>query len=109
MAASAAALAADPATTPSDDIQKQLNDLQAKVSQLQDQQKQTDQATINSVLTDAHQRSLNLADSAPFGTNWEAGKFSLRSEDGNYVLHPWFQLQLPHQLGYRPQHRQPGS
>ncbi|CAN5548633.1 hypothetical protein BH10PLA1_BH10PLA1_08060 [soil metagenome] len=101
LAASAAALAADPAATPSDDIQKQLNDLQAKVSQLQDQQKQNDQATINSVLSDAHQRSLNLADSVPFGTNWEAGKFSLRSEDGNFVLHPWFQLQFRGVANYR--------
>ncbi len=105
LVSSAAVFAGEPATAPaasSQDVQKQLSDLQAQVAQLQAQQKSADQATINSVLNDAQKRStLTLSDSTPFATNWESGKFSLRSENGDFVLHPWFQMQFRGVANYR--------
>jgi hypothetical protein len=100
LVAAATVFAGEPASTP--DIQQQLQALQAKVAQLEAQQQKSDQSTVQAVMKDTQQRStLNLADSVPFGTNWQAGKFTLRSDDGNFVLHPWFQLQVRGAANYR--------
>ena len=110
LVSAATAFAADPATpsapaTPAattQDLQQQLNDLQAKVAALQAQQQSNDQATMKAVLDDANKRStFTLEDSIPFATNWQAGKFMLKSDDGNFTLHPWFQLQFRGVTNYR--------
>jgi len=70
--AGARAFAADPATTQ--DVQQQLQALQAKVAQLEAQQQQSDQATVKSVLTDAEKRSQLMADSVDISldvTGWD--------------------------------------
>ncbi len=98
--AGARAFAADPAT--SQDVQQQLQALQAKVAQLEAQQKQSDESTINSVLTDAQKRTQLLQTSGtPFMSGYDKGKFVIQSEDGKFSLSPSVHLQLRGVANYR--------
>ena len=93
------AFGADPSTQ---DLQKQLDQLQQQVAQLQAQQKATDQATIAAVQADSAKRStFSLSDAVPFANNYDDGKFILRSDDGAFSLHPWFQAQFRDGTTYR--------
>ncbi len=93
----AAAFAGAPA-----DVQKQIDELQQQVAQLQAQQAKADQAVIDAVRKDAeHRRPFSLSDAAPFANNYDSGRFILQSDDGNFLLHPWFQLQIRNGTTYR--------
>jgi len=92
----------------------QINSLQAQVNelraQLQKQPPQTQPATAlpaaqpeNSsaaVLRDADRRS-QLLQLESLNAGWSRGRFLLQSEDGRYLLHPWFQLQFRNVTDYR--------
>jgi hypothetical protein len=90
------------------DMQKQIEALQAQIAQLQQQQahraatpaytaKDVD-ATVSSVLSDADRRSQLLADGGGVGAGWMDGGFRIRSADGNYELQPFAQFQFRHVL-----------
>jgi len=98
------ALAAEPASTvgagqsSQQDLQKQIDALQAQVNELRAKQtpnytqKDID-AAVASVLQDADKRSTLLGDASGFYGGYTDGKFTIRSADGNYSLSPgvWFQ------------------
>ena len=106
-ALSASALAADQPATQ--DLSEKLNALQAKIDELQAQQKSIQQqqdrqahdATMHSVLSDAegHSKALDMT-GITGGYSPEKG-FLLRSDDGNFLLHPWFQFQVRNETNYR--------
>src|SRR3954463_12579169 len=78
----ARAFAAEPATTQ--DVSAQLKELQAKVAQLEAQQKQSEQATIASVLDDAQKRSQMLdASSIDVTSGYDKG-FFIQSADKTF-------------------------
>jgi hypothetical protein len=98
---SAAVRAADEPTTK--ELLDQIKQLQAKVEKLEakEQQNNADVArTVDEMVKDAEKRSV-LMDPIPFTGNWQAGKFTLKSDDGNFLLHPWFQLQFRNVTNYR--------
>ncbi len=84
------------------ELSAQVRELQARLSQLESRQTSaaTTDATVAKVLADADSRSQLLQD-VPFANNFEKGKFMLRSADGNYTLHPWFQFQFRYATAYR--------
>jgi len=106
LVAGATAFAAEPATTQ--DIQTQLQELQAKVDQLQAQQKQTDQATVNSVLTDAQKRSQFMADGTDITSGYDKG-FFIQSADKTFTLKPGVLLQLRNATTYRQDFKNGGA
>ena len=104
-----APVAAAPQSEPQQDLSATLEALQAQIDQLKAQQKaiqqqQADQqkeATTDAVLKDADRHSqfmqlnnLNAGWSPDYG-------FFLRSDDGNFLLHPWFHLQIRDETNYR--------
>jgi hypothetical protein len=110
----AAAHAAEP--TPQD-LMAQIQDLQAKVQQMEaNQQAATtttttttaaaaaptgEAATVDSVLRDAERRSQLLQDNGGLTGGHEKGKFFLRSADNNFYLNPNAQLQLRYVANFR--------
>src|SRR5450432_1837367 len=87
--------AAEPTTS---ELMQQINQLQAKVQQLETKQeaiasKDVD-ATVDQVLQDADKRS-QLLQMEGFTAGWQQGKgFRIQDAQGNFVLHPFFQAQL---------------
>jgi hypothetical protein len=103
----ARAFAAEPATTQ--DVSAQLKDLQAKVAQLEAQQKQADQATIATVLDDAQKRSQLLdASSIDITSGYDKG-FFLQSADKTFTLRPGFLLQARNVTNYRQEGKNGGT
>ena len=98
--APAAAAAAEPTTQ---ELLEQIKQLQAKVEKLETKQQQSNAdvaRTVDEMVKDAEKRSV-LMDPVPFTGNWQAGKFTLKSDDGNFLLHPWFWLQFRNVTNYR--------
>jgi hypothetical protein len=97
------------------ELLEQIKQLQQKVEKLEAKQAEKPAAaaaattpsnadvarTIDEMNKDAERRSTVLLEPVPFTGNWQAGKFTLRSDDGNFLLHPWFQLQFREVLNYR--------
>jgi hypothetical protein len=86
---------------------EQVKQLLQKVQQLEARQEQQQRrssadvaATVEQIYQDAARRSAML-EALPLSSNWQAGKFILRSEDGNFLLHPWLQMQLRGTANYR--------
>ena len=88
---------------------ERMKQLEAKVAELEASQPATTTTapasddvarTVDAIVADAQQRSFLLQNSLT-STNWQAGKFTLRSDDGNFLLHPWFQLQFRNVTSYR--------
>jgi len=82
------------------DLQKQVEQLQSQVKDLQTQRatpaynaKDVD-ATVDSVLSDANRRSQLLAESGGFSGGWMNDHFTIRSADGNYTMMPGIQFQF---------------
>jgi hypothetical protein len=81
------------------DMQKQIEALQAQLDQLKAQRaaepaytaKDVD-ATVDSVLRDANRRSQLLAEAGGGMAGWMDGGFRIRSADGNYELQPFAQF-----------------
>ena len=93
-AAGSVARAAEPTT---DELRQQIEQLQAKVQQLETNQQQSAaasdvDATIDRVLRDAEKRS-QLMQMEGFTAGYDDG-FKLRSADGNFLLNPYFQFQF---------------
>jgi hypothetical protein len=101
----AAASAAEPTQQ---ELMDELQALRAKVEQLEAAQtrqaeKLTAQevdATVDAVLRDADRRS-QLLQAQGFTAGYTKGRFTLQSEDGNFVLQPLFQMQLRYATNYR--------
>ena len=96
------AKAAPPTTQPQQtDVAQELQALRARIDQLEKQQKEQEikqaeaqqQATTNSVMTDAEHRS-HLLDETGFIAGYKDGRFFLGSEDGNFMLRPWLHFQF---------------
>jgi len=104
--AGARAFAADPATTQ--DVQQQLQALQAKVAQLEAQQQQSDQATVKSVLTDAEKRSQLMADSVDITSGYDKG-FFIQSADKTFTLKPGMLLQVRNATNWRQEAKNGGA
>src|SRR5688500_2868338 len=83
------------------DLQKQIEQLQAQVYQMQGQKahqpaftsKDVD-ATVDSVLRDSNRRSQLLADSGGAMAGWMDGGFHIRSADDAYDFQPYAQFQF---------------
>ena len=97
---------ADPATDQA--LDEKINGLLSQVQQLkseqaairQQQQEQERQSVLQQTLTDADRHS-QLLDLQGITAGYEDGRFLLRSEDGNFLLHPWLQLQFRSTTDYR--------
>lgn len=101
-----AAFGADPVTQPANppDLNSRIDVLQAEIDQLKAeraaQKIQEQQATTQSVLNDAQRRS-QLFDAQGVLAGYTQGRFILQSEDGNFLAHPWLQLQFRNTTDYR--------
>jgi hypothetical protein len=100
-ASSAIALAAEPTVQ---DMQKQIEALQAQLTELKSTQQSQLNAkdvdvTVDQVLADAQKRS-QLMQVEGFTAGYSKGKFLIQSADGNFSLNPNFQMQLRHVVNY---------
>lgn len=59
------------------------------------------EATATAVEADADRQSYLLDQVNPFTGGYDGKNFALRSEDGNFLLHPWLQLQVRNVTNYR--------
>lgn len=100
--ASVASAADQPASQASpQDTAQELRALRARIDQLEKQQKEqqlkqdaaAQQATVNSVLSDADHRS-KLFDNVGFSAGYKDNRFFIGSDDGNFTLRPWYHLQI---------------
>ena len=110
-----------PASQPSrSDLEAQVQALQARVAQLEQQQRQQQQPqqsattstatstdgssilesdrTAQAVLHDAERRT---AQQVPLLGNYQNGRFVLASDNGDFLLHPWLQLQVRYTVNWR--------
>jgi hypothetical protein len=95
---------AQSADSATDELRKQIEELTAKVEQLQNRQDTQASAaevdaTIQRVLADAEKRS-QLLQMEGFTAGWNNG-FKLQSADGNFLLQPYFQLQVRNVTTFR--------
>jgi len=95
-------------------LKKEVEQLRAAVKELQAQRvtptfsaRDVD-ATVDSVVHDADRRSQLLAQDTSFMAGWDNG-FKIRSADGNFLLHPWFQFQFRNVTNYRQDAKQNGQ
>ncbi len=115
VASASTALYADdvPQQTPQQ-LQQEVEQLRAAVKELQAQRIAPAytaidvDATVDSVLHDANRRSQLLATDSSFLGGWDNG-FKIRSADGNFLLHPWFQFQFRNVTNYRQDAKQNGQ
>src|SRR4051812_17871423 len=76
------------------DLQKQVEQLQSQVKDLQTQRATPSytsrdvDATVDSVIRDADRRSQMLAETGGFYGGWMDDHFVIRSADGNYSMSP---------------------
>jgi len=88
------------------DMQKQIEALQAQVNDLRAAQtpnySQKDiAAAVDSVIRDADKRSTLMAEANGFYGGYTDGKFTIRSADGNYSLSPGIQFQYRYGTTWR--------
>ena len=86
--------AAEPTTQ---ELLEQIEQLKAKVERLEARQNESSaevSATVQQIFEDAQRRSRFLVDDAPILAGYEGGKFFIRSDDGNYLLSPSFEIQV---------------
>jgi hypothetical protein len=96
-----------------EELQQELDELKAKVAQLEDAQqnfvnKQDVDATVKAILQDADQRSKLFAMEG-FTAGYTDGKFILQSSDGNFMLHPWLQFQVRNATSWRIDGKNPNG
>jgi hypothetical protein len=95
----ACALAAEPTAQ---ELQQQIQNLQARIQQLEQQPAPAAaESTVNSVLKDAESRSQLLDVPANEWTGYYRGEFGLGSADGNFLLKPSLLLQFRYIANYR--------
>src|SRR5258706_2904759 len=115
VASASTALRGDDVPEPSpQQLQQEVEQLRAAVKELQAQRIAPAytaidvDATVDSVLHDANRRSQLLATDSSFLGGWDNG-FKIRSADGNFLLHPWFQFQFRNVTNYRQDAKQNGQ
>ena len=94
--------------TAQQDVSSEIQALKARIEQLETKQKQQQEetakkdqelkqqgehATFGQVLTDADHRS-RLFDETGITAGYKDNRFFIGSDDGNFVLRPWFHLQI---------------
>lgn len=90
-------------------LQAKVDELKARQEALTEQQKERDrQTTVDSVVGDADRHS-RLLDVESITAGYSNGRFILRSEDGNFLLHPWAQFQFRNTTTYREDVKQKGT
>ena len=74
---------------------QQKQDAQQRQQEIAERQREQEQKTATDVVRDADRHSA-LMDNVGFiaGYNTETNRFFLGSEDGNYILRPWYHLQV---------------
>ncbi|HEY8747081.1 MAG TPA: hypothetical protein VIM11_03850 [Tepidisphaeraceae bacterium] len=90
-----------PASQPQSDTAHELQMLRARIDQLEKQQKDQQikqdaaiqQATVNSVMSDADRKS-KLFDNIGISAGYKENRFFIGSDDGNFTLRPWYHLQI---------------
>jgi hypothetical protein len=82
-----------------DDLQAQLDRLKAGEARARQDAREVD-ATVDRVVKDADRRS-QLLDVEGFTAGYSGGKFLLQSGDGQFVFHPYLQLQFRNITNYR--------
>ena len=101
LAGGAIAQAAEPETTTTADVQTQLKALQEKVSQLEAQQKQANEAALNAVTKDANSRGELMQVSGPdYSFGYDKGLF-FQSSDKKFSLKPGILFQLRNATNWR--------
>src|SRR5690606_4851560 len=98
---SAAAHAAEPSMQ---EMQSQIEQLQAELNKMKSQQEQQlnaadVDATVEAVLRDADRRS-QLLQTEGFTAGYNKGKFLIQSADGNFSLNPNIHFQVRHVTNY---------
>jgi hypothetical protein len=87
-------------------LQQQVNSLQAEVNQLKAQQQQpvevNEPQTMQQIITDADQHSQLLDSAGSFVGGWDPVnyRFTIASDDGNYLLEPGFWTQFRYAASY---------
>ena len=93
--------AAEPVTTQS--LEKKIDVLEDEVRQLKAQQgalRQQQQVELENAASNADAHA-DLLDVQGLTAGYSDGRFLLRSEDGNFLLHPWLQFQFRNTTSYR--------
>ena len=85
-------------------IDDRINALQAQIDQLKAERlaehQRQEQATTQQVIQDADHRAPNL-DLEHLSASYSNGRFIIRSDDGNFLIHPWLQFQFRQTTDYR--------
>lgn len=109
-ALTATAFAAEATTQP--DLSDRINQLQTEIDQLKAaqsaQKQQEQQAALQGVTEDAERHS-HFLDSEGMTAGYSNGRFLLRSDDGNFLLHPWLQFQFRNTTDYRQNGKNKGA
>src|SRR5580700_8603718 len=85
---SAAARADQPLTD--EQLQQKIDQLETKVQTLENQQKNNEASTMQSIQSDAATHSQLLSATGVGLTGYDpATGFQISSDDGNFLLHPW--------------------
>jgi hypothetical protein len=118
LAVAGMARAEAPASAPStnvaaQDVPAEIKSLRARLDQLEAQQAEAyrqaqQRETIDQVAADADHRSQLLAEGGGFMAGWDNG-FKIRSAEGNFLLHPWFQMQFRNITNFRQDAKQSGQ
>jgi len=108
-----AAVHADEPTN--EQLKREVEQLRAEVQEMKAQRAVTPSfnakdvdTTVDSVIRDADRRTQLLAQDTAFMGGWDNG-FKIRSADGNFMLHPWFQFQFRNVTNYRQDAKQGGN
>jgi hypothetical protein len=106
---------AQPSTSSASDLMRQIDQLQAQVQKLEAAQRdrqaqpsstsqaaiaQTTNDTVERVLRDAHQRSQLMQLDEGFMAGYNNGRFVIGSADGNFMFMPFLQLQVRNTTNY---------
>ncbi|MGA2439633.1 MAG: porin [Tepidisphaeraceae bacterium] len=95
------AYAADPTVQQ---LQQQVNALQAEVDQLKQQQQQpaaqNEPQTMQQIISDADRHS-QLLDQGLLTAGYANRRFFIQSDDGNFVLRPWIHIEIRDNTNWR--------
>ena len=103
--------AAEPADNDQQALQREIAELKSRVADLEARAKrQADaQASVTKadVMADAQRQSSITGGN--FSMNYSGGKLLLQSDDKNFLLHPWFQLQFRNVTNFRDNAKDDGD
>jgi phosphate-selective porin len=103
--------AAVPTDDDQQDLQREIAELKSRVADLEARAKRQADAQANvtkaDVMSDAQRQSSITGGN--FSMNYTGGKLLLQSEDKNFLLHPWFQLQFRNVTNFRDDSKDDGD